>query len=127
MTTNTLTPEMVAPKTHSLIASDRIEGTEVRRPKGDKIGSIERLMIDKASGKVTYAVMGFGGFLGIGSKHLPIPWELLNFNTVTDAYEIEIADDLLRKAPAFEDDTDFDWGDRARELSIYDYYGLPPY
>ena len=53
-------------KPHQLIASDRIEGTAVRRPNGDMIGHIERLMIDKVSGQVSYAVMSSGGFLGIG-------------------------------------------------------------
>jgi len=59
---------------HSLIASDRVEGTPVRRSSGEKIGTIERLMIDKLSGNVAYAVLSFGGFLGMGQKHLPIPW-----------------------------------------------------
>jgi hypothetical protein len=54
--------------THSLIASDRVEGTPVRRSSGEKIGTIERLMIDKLSGNVAYAVLSFGGFLGIGQK-----------------------------------------------------------
>ena len=57
---------IIRTKKHTLIASDRVEGTAVRRPKGDKIGSVERLMIDKVSGKVAYAVLSFGGFLGIG-------------------------------------------------------------
>ncbi len=50
---------------HQLIASDRVEGTAVRRPNGDRIGHIERLMIDKISGKVSYAILSFGGFLGM--------------------------------------------------------------
>ena len=53
---------------HSLIASDRVEGTPVRRTNGEKIGTIERLMIDKLSGNVAYAVLSFGGFLGIGQQ-----------------------------------------------------------
>ena len=53
-------------ETHDLIGSDRVEGTNVYRSNGDKIGSIERIMIDKYSGQVAYAVMSFGGFLGIG-------------------------------------------------------------
>jgi hypothetical protein len=61
-------------KPHQLIASDRVEGTAVRRPNGDMIGHIERLMIDKVSGQVSYAVMSSGGFLGMGAKLLPLPW-----------------------------------------------------
>src|SRR5258706_16285854 len=57
----------VLTKPHQLIASDRVEGTAVRRPNGDKLGHIERLMIDKISGKVSYAILSFGGFLGMGA------------------------------------------------------------
>ena len=64
----------VMTKPHQLIASDRVEGTAVRRPNGDMIGHIERLMIDKISGKVSYAVLSFGGFLGMGTNLLPLPW-----------------------------------------------------
>jgi hypothetical protein len=71
---------MVTEKKHDLIASDRIEGTAVKRPTGDKIGRIERLMLDKVSGKVAYAILSFGGFLGIGDKHVPVPWTSLTYN-----------------------------------------------
>ena len=64
----------VMTKPHQLIASDRVEGTAVRRPNGDMIGHIERLMIDKITGKVSYAILSFGGFLGMGTNLLPLPW-----------------------------------------------------
>ena len=115
------------PKKHSLIASDRVEGTPVRRPNAEKIGTIHRLMIDKISGKVAYAVLNFGGFLGIGAHYYPIPWERLNYNTKFEAYELDISDEELKKAPSFGANTEFDWGDRAREAQIYDYYNVPPY
>ena len=70
----------VMTKPHQLIASDRVEGTAVRRPNGDKIGHIERLMIDKISGKVSYAILSFGGFLGMGTNLLPLPWARLTYN-----------------------------------------------
>jgi sporulation protein YlmC with PRC-barrel domain len=57
-----------------LIESDRVEGTTVYDPRGNDIGSIKRLMIDKLSGRVAYAVMSFGGFLGIGKDEYAIPW-----------------------------------------------------
>ena len=53
-------------ETHDLIASDKVEGTKVYDPRGEHIGSIERLLVEKRSGKVSYAVLSFGGFLGIG-------------------------------------------------------------
>jgi hypothetical protein len=65
--------------THSLIASDRVEGTPVVRvATGTKIGTIQRLMISKRGGKVAYAVLKFGGLLGFGEKHFPVPWRSLN-------------------------------------------------
>ena len=71
---------------HSLIASDRIEGTPVRRSDGRKIGTIQRLMIDKVSGNVAYAILTFGGILGIGQKHLPVPWSSMQYSPSLEAY-----------------------------------------
>jgi sporulation protein YlmC with PRC-barrel domain len=82
---------------HLLIASDRIEGTLVRRPNGEKIGRIERLMIDKASGTIAYAVMSFGGLFGLGDNHYEIPWSLLKYNQSLDAYESDIPEEQLAK------------------------------
>ena len=62
---------------HQLISSEDVEGTNVYDLKGSKIGEIDHLMIDKVSGSVTYAVMSFGGFLGVGHSHYPIPWGAL--------------------------------------------------
>jgi hypothetical protein len=93
-----MTSERVMTKPHSLIASDRIEGTAVRRPNGDRIGHIERLMIDKITGKVSYAVLSFGGFLGIGANLIPLPWARMTFNRKLDAYQLDISDDELRTA-----------------------------
>src|SRR5712671_6104899 len=64
-------------ETGSLIGSDKVEGTAVYGANDTKIGSIERVMIDKMSGRVSYAVLSFGGFLGIGDDHYPLPWQSL--------------------------------------------------
>ena len=117
----------VMTKPHHLIASDRVEGTAVRRPNGDKIGHIERLMIDKVSGKVSYAILSFGGFLGMGTSLLPLPWARLTYNTRFEAYQLDIDDDELKRAPSFRADKDFDWGDRSQETELHRYYGTPPY
>ena len=82
---------------HQLIASDRIEGTLVRRPNGEKIGKIKRLMIDKASGTIAYVVMSFGGLFGLGDNHYQIPWSSLRYNRSLDAYESDIPDEQLAK------------------------------
>ena len=103
----------VMSRPHQLIASDRVEGTAVRRPNGDMIGHIERLMIDKVSGKVSYAVLSFGGFLGMGTNLLPLPWGRLRYNTKFEAYELDIEKDELEHAPSFRADKDFDWRSRA--------------
>src|SRR6266700_4094855 len=81
-----------ASQSHSLIASDRVEGTPVRRTGGEKIGTIERLMIDKLTGNVAYAVLSFGGFLGMGQKHAPIPWARLSYDRTLGAYQLDLTD-----------------------------------
>ena len=117
----------VMTKPHQLIASDRVEGTQVRSTDGSTIGTIERVMIDKITGKVSYAVLSFGGFLGMGTNLLPLPWGRLHYNTKFEAYELDIDDDELRRAPSFRADKDFDWGDRTQEAELHRYYGIPPY
>ena len=107
---------MTTTSTHDLIASDRIEGTVVRRPNGDKLGTIERLMLDKVSGTVAYAVMKFGGFLSLGSDHYPIPWSLLNYNPKIRGYELDVTEELLSRAPKI------DFGDRSEEIKLHGYY-----
>ncbi len=121
------TAQKTSPKTHNLIASDRVEGTPVRRSNGEKIGTIQRLMIDKLSGNVAYAVLSFGGFLGMGQKHLPVPWVRLKYEIVNEAYVLDLTDDELSCAPAYEADTEFDWGDRSEEIVIHRYYKTPHY
>ena len=125
----TTTDTIASPETkkHALVASDRVEGTAVRRVSGEKIGKIERLMIDKISGKVAYAVLSFGGFLGMGEKHLPIPWATLKYDTTTGAYHVSISDVELAKAPSYAADKEFDWGDRSQEQRLHDYYRTRPY
>src|SRR5712672_2266072 len=81
-------PTMVteARETGSLIGSDKVEGTAVYGAGDSKIGHIERVMIDKLSGKVSYAVLSFGGFLGIGDDHYPLPWQPLKYDTNLGGY-----------------------------------------
>src|ERR1700680_2043301 len=76
-------------ETGSLIGSDKVEGTAVYGANDTKIGSIERVMIDKMSGKVSYAVLSFGGFLGIGDDHYPLPWQSLKYDTSLGGYPFE--------------------------------------
>ena len=73
-----------------LIASDKAQGTNVYNTTGDNLGSIHDLMIDKASGKVAYAIMSFGGFLGIGSQYHPLPWSVLKYDTNLGGYVVNL-------------------------------------
>ena len=98
---------------HSLIASDRVEGTPLRRQNGEMIGKIQRLMIDKHSGSVAYVVLSLGGFLWMGQKHLAVPWERLHYNSELGAYQIELTDVELDRARSCTAEHEFDWGDRS--------------
>lgn len=100
--------------THTLVASDRVEGTAVARPDGERIGSIQRLMIDKVSGQVAYAVLRSGGILGLGEKHHPVPWSALKYNLQLGMYELDVTNDWPRSSG----DENFDWGDRSDEMVI---------
>ena len=119
-----MTLDQVMKKPHSLIASDRVEGTAVRRPNGEKIGHIERLMIDKISGKVSYAVLSFGGFLGIGDDHYPLPWQSLKYDTRLGGYVTGITEAQLQGAPKYQNDNAWNWSDAARTRAVNEYYGV---
>ena len=86
-------------ETGTLISADKVEGTSVYNRSGDKLGSVKTVMIDKKSGKVAYAVMSFGGFLGIGSDLHPLPWAVLDYDTAEDGYVVDLDKDTLEKAP----------------------------
>ncbi|APO55425.1 PRC-barrel domain-containing protein [Bradyrhizobium diazoefficiens] len=108
-----------------LIGSDRVEGTSVYGADRNKIGSIERVMIDKISGKVSYAVLGFGGFLGVGNDHYPLPWQSLKYDTDLGGYVTGITAKELQGAPKYGDQSDWNWGDDAAVRGINSYYGVP--
>jgi PRC-barrel domain len=110
-----------------LIESDRVEGTTVYGPSGNNIGSIKRLMIEKISGRVAYAVMSFGGFLGMGTEEHAVPWNKLTYDTNLGGYRTDITEQQLGGAPAFSRDRTYDWNDRNRERELHDYYGAPYY
>jgi hypothetical protein len=107
----------------NLIGSDKVEGTAVYGTDNQKIGSIERVMIDKMSGKVSYAVLAFGGFLGMGNDHYPLPWTSLKYDTSLGGYRAAITEAKLKGAPKYASDADWSWGDPARTRSVNDYYG----
>lgn len=109
---------------HQLISSEDVEGTNVYGVDGKKIGEIDHLMIDKISGGVTYAVISFGGFLGLGHSHYPVPWAALKYDPNLGGYITGITEEKLKDAPAFSDDA---WSDRSWEAQVHKHYNAPPY
>src|SRR5438046_56325 len=95
-------------ETASLISSDKVEGTAVYGHDDRKIGTVQRVMIDKISGKVAYAVVSFGGFLGMGEDYYPMPWAKLDYDTSLGGYRVDITEQQLKSAPKFSRNTDWD-------------------
>ena len=112
-------------ETVTLIGSDKVEGTAVYGAEETQIGSIERVMIDKRSGKVSYAVLSFGGFLGIGDDHYPLPWGSLKYDTNLGGYRTGITEKQLQAAPKYSRDSDWNWEDQ-NTRGVNEYYGVIP-
>lgn len=109
-----------------LIAGSRVSGTSVYDTHGETLGTIEDVMIDKVSGRIAYAVMSFGGFLGIGSQHHPLPWSTLRYDTAVGGYVVNLDRSVLQGAPAYADDGP-NWEDRTWGQQVHDYYRAEPY
>lgn len=111
-------------ETERLIASDKVEGTPVYGRDGDRLGRIENLMIGKRSGKVEYAVLSFGGFMGMGDRHYPLPWRELTYDERLGGYQVNMSERDLDRAPSH-------WADenpryeRGYGSDINAYYGAP--
>jgi sporulation protein YlmC with PRC-barrel domain len=112
-------------ETGRLISADKVKGTAVHNPEGESLGTIENIMIDKPSGKVAYAVLAFGGILGMGKDRRALPWEVLEYHTEQDAYVINVDTDRLRNGPAYSD-ADTNWEDPAWGQKVHDYYDVKP-
>jgi len=113
-----------AQETAELIGSDKVEGTAVYDANGEHIGSIERVMLEKRSGHVAYAVINFGGFLGIDSDYYPIPWDALKYDTSLGGYRTNITEQQLKSAPKYQGDS-WNWEDYERRRNVRDYYNTP--
>jgi len=113
----------------------RQHGPQIGKPGGD-LGISERSIdvpvepVDDLGGRVprrAYAVMSFGGFLGLGNDYHPLPWNTLKYDTRQDGYIVGLTKQQLEAAPRFSRDDNPAWGNRAFEQSIHDYYRAPPY
>jgi sporulation protein YlmC with PRC-barrel domain len=109
-----------------LIAASNVNGTPVYNRAGEKLGSIYDVMIEKTSGQAAYAIMSFGGFLGIGEKYHPLPWRTLTYDTVQGGYVIDIDRARLEGAPSYAADETGIWEDPAYGRRVTDYYGPVP-
>ncbi|HEY2019107.1 MAG TPA: PRC-barrel domain-containing protein [Bryobacteraceae bacterium] len=110
-----------------VLSAGTLKGDGVRNPAGDDLGKIEEIMLDVASGRVAYAVLSFGGFLGIGNKLFAIPWESLTLNEDDHVFILDADKDRLENAPGFDKDNWPDMADRDFGSQIYNYYGVKPY
>jgi sporulation protein YlmC with PRC-barrel domain len=110
-----------------LIESDRVEGTAVYDRGGKRIGTVERVMIDKISGRVAYAVMSFGGFFGVGANEYAVPWRMLDYDPSLEGYRIQVTAEQLRSAPSLSGRRGQDWPDRQSEQDLHDHYRVSYY
>ena len=110
-------------ETERLIASNKVEGTPVYGRGGDRLGTIYNFMVHKRSGQVEYAVMAYGGFLGLGQRYFPMPWRILTYDTQEGGYRINLTDRDMQRAPSFDRDDEprfsRDYGRR-----VHNWYGL---
>jgi hypothetical protein len=88
-------------ETEQLIASNKVEGTSVFNVDREKLGTIYNVMIDKVTGQVEYAVLQFGGFLGMGSEYYPVPWTILEYDEEVEGYMIDVDKEFLETAPKY--------------------------
>ncbi len=110
-----------------LIGAHQVQGTTVYNTALEKLGSVEDVMIDKTSGRIAYAILSFGGFLGIGDRYYPLPWEKLSYDKEMGGYIVDVSRDVLEGAPSYSDEATAGWNDEAWGRGIYTYYGAHPY
>ncbi|MGE3508396.1 MAG: PRC-barrel domain-containing protein [Vicinamibacterales bacterium] len=101
-----------------------VEGTAVYNRQGEKLGSVHNFMVDKRSGKVEYAVMSFGGFLGMGDSYHPLPWNVLTYDTTLGGYVVDLDKRVLREGPSYKSGQEPRY-DRAYGEQICQYYRVP--
>lgn len=113
--------------TTTALSAGTITGDKARNPAGDKLGHIEELVIDLESGRVLYAVLASGGFLGMGDKYFAIPWDLLTVDTDSHEVVVDVSKETLQNAPGFDKDSWPEIHDRTWLGDVYRYYGHEPY
>lgn len=117
-------PDIAIDETNRLIASDKVEGTTVLNRQGEHLGTIQNFMVDKRTGRAEYAVLKFGGFLGIGGDHYPVPWDMLTYDVSQSAYVVDIDKSRLDGAPRYSPETPPDY-DEPYGRGVYGYWNVP--
>ena len=110
-----------------VMSASTLIGDNVRNDQGEDLGKLEEIMLDLDSGCIAYAVLSFGGFLGLGDKLFAIPWEALTVDTDTEEIVLNVPQERLENAPGFDKDNWPLTGDTDWLASIYDFYGYEPY
>ena len=94
---------MTTPSGHTTaILASKVRGTPVYNDTGDKIGTVEDIVLDKQSNQILFAALGFGGVLGMGEKYYPVPWSMLDYSEDKGGYVVPLNKESIKKAPAYE-------------------------
>jgi sporulation protein YlmC with PRC-barrel domain len=109
------------------LGATTLVGDTVVDPAGTSIGKIEELMIDVVTGRVAYAVLSFGGFLGMGNKLFALPWASVTVDETNKRFVANVTRETLERAPGFDKDRWPDMSDPAYAAGIYQHYGAQPY
>jgi sporulation protein YlmC with PRC-barrel domain len=110
-----------------VLAATTLEGDPVRNSAGDDLGTVDEIMIDLPSGRVAYAVLSFGGVLGIGSKLFAVPWNALRVDEDEQCFVLDVDKKTLESAPGFDKNNWPDMADPAWASGVYRHYGTTPY
>ena len=110
-----------------LMGANTLVGNDVCNQQDDDLGDIKEIMLDMRTGRVSYAVLSFGGFLGMGEKLFAVPWEALTLDTENKRFVLDVKKDRLDSAPGFDSDQWPDMADANWAKGIHDYYGTKPY
>lgn len=110
-----------------LMGANTLDGNDVFNKQDEDLGDVKEIMLDVPSGRVAYAVLSFGGFLGMGEKLFAVPWSALTLDTVNKRFVLDINKDRLENAPGFDKDNWPNMADASWIKGIHDYYGVTPY
>jgi len=124
---STITDNTSTKSYRRVMSASTLSGDKVLNPVGEELGKINDIMIDVPTGKVAYAVLSFGGFLGLGDKLFAIPWSRLALDEDRKVFVLDVDRATLERAPGFDKDNWPDMADRTWGASINDYYGTRPY